>query len=156
MRIVTTVLALAVLAGACHSRVETDPSTGRVDVDARVDKKPGEEWTSDVSGMGAWAAAKGRATGREAAGTLTVTLNVQDFAPSAQHPWHVHEGKCGSGGPVVGPASAYPPLRIQSDGRGSATASVQVSLNEARDYHINVHRSASEMGTIIACGDFDD
>lgn len=155
MRIATLFL-LAATAAACHSRVETNPSTGSVDVDARVDKKAGEDWTGDVRGIAGWSAIRGRANGRELAGELTVNFSVEGLPAGGSHPWHVHEGKCSSGGPIVGPASAYPVLRPGADGRASATASMRVSLNEARDYHVNVHLSPGQMGTIIACGDFDD
>jgi hypothetical protein len=155
MRIIT-MLAVAAMAAACHSRVETDPSTGRVDVDARTDKKAGEEWTSDLRGSGEYGGVTGRATGREMSGNLTVTASLNGLSSGGNHPWHVHEGKCGSGGGIVGPPSAYPPLRPGSSGQASATASLNVDLNEARDYHVNVHLSPTQMGTIIACGDFDD
>jgi hypothetical protein len=155
MRIIPTLL-LAAAVAACHSRVETNPSSGAVDVDVRTDKKPGEEWTSDVRGRDTWSAATGRATGREMAGTLTINFSMAGLPSGGVHPWHLHEGKCSTGGPIVGPPTAYPALRPGSDGRASANAQMQVSLNEARDYHINVHLSPNALGTIIACGDFDD
>ena len=155
MRIAAMLVLVAVTA-SCHSRVETNPSGGDVDVDIRTDKKAGEEWTADLRGSGEWAGVNGRANGREAAGDLTVTATLNGLAAGGTHPWHVHEGKCGSGGPIVGPPTAYPALRSGSDGRATATATLRVSLNEARDYHVNVHLSPTQMGTIIACGDFDD
>ena len=153
---IAALLVLAAVTASCHSRVETDPSTGRVDVDARTDKKPGEDWTADLRGSGDWAGVNGRANGREMAGDLTVNATVNGLRSGGTHPWHVHEGTCGTGGPIVGPADAYPPLRPGSDGRATASATLRVSLNEARDYHVNVHLSPSQLGTIIACGDFDD
>ena len=61
MRIVT-MLALVAVAAACHSRVETNPSSGDVDVDLRTDKKAGENWTGDLRGSGEYGGISGRAT----------------------------------------------------------------------------------------------
>jgi hypothetical protein len=56
----------------------------------------------------------------------------------------------------VGDASAYPPLVVGADGTATATAHIPVKLNEARNYIINVHASPTNLGTIVACGDFND
>jgi hypothetical protein len=85
----------------------------------------------------------------------TVTCAVAVPLPSL--PWHIHEGKCGDASPpIVGDASAYPPIVVGSDGSGTATAHVTVDLNEAKQYIVNVHASPTALGTIVACGDFDD
>jgi len=153
---IAAVLMLLVTSAACHTRVEAVPTQGKVDVDVAAQKKNGEDWSGDLRGTGNYAAVTGRATGQEKMGTLTVNVSVEGLTAGGTYPWHVHEGKCGSNGPIVGPASAYPPLTAGADGRATATANVQVDLNEARDYFVNVHLSPTELGTIVACGDFDD
>jgi hypothetical protein len=65
----------------------------------------------------------------------------------------VHHGKCGNAGSILGPATAYPPLKIGPDSTGSATASVTTSLPASGDYLVNVHASPSDLNTIVACGD---
>lgn len=66
-------------------------------------------------------------------------------------------GNCGdSSPPIVGPPSAYPPLRAGSGGTARAEAHVPVELNEARRYIVNVHASPTNLGTIIACGALED
>jgi hypothetical protein len=57
---------------------------------------------------------------------------------------------------VVGPASAYAPLQAGAAGTATGNAELELTLNEARDYHVNVHASPSDMATIVACGDLDD
>lgn len=68
------------------------------------------------------------------------------------HPWHIHEGRCGSGGAIVGDPSAYPALRPGTDGAGTASATVMVPLMMDRDYYVNIHESPDDLGTIVACG----
>jgi hypothetical protein len=47
-------------------------------------------------------------------------------------------------------------LQVGSAGTASANTNLNLMLNEAKDYFVNVHASASDMQTIIACGDLDD
>lgn len=83
----------------------------------------------------------------------TATVNVQGATSGDVHPWHVHSGTCASGGGVVGPASAYTALTVASGGMTSGTATLPAPLDPAQSYHVNVHRSPTDMGTIVACGD---
>jgi hypothetical protein len=54
---------------------------------------------------------------------------------------------------VLGSASDYPPVRIGQDGTGTATARLGVATPAAGDYLVNVHASAADLQTIVACGD---
>ena len=85
-----------------------------------------------------------------------VTVTISGATPNAHHPWHVHSGTCATGGPIVGSATAYPPLHVASNGTATASASIGVALNEEQKYHINVHRSETEMNVIISCGNLDN
>jgi hypothetical protein len=85
----------------------------------------------------------------------SVTIEIRGAASNAMLPWHVHEGVCGSGGAIVGDASAYPPLSAGLDGSASAEAVIDVPMDPAAEYHINVHESPSAMDVIVACGDLD-
>jgi hypothetical protein len=81
-----------------------------------------------------------------------VYVSIANAAPGGNHPWHVHIGQCGANGDVLGPASAYPPLHVNGDGTASATANLPIAMPTSGSYYINVHASADNMGTIIACG----
>jgi hypothetical protein len=84
-----------------------------------------------------------------------VTISIEGAAASAQHPWHVHTGTCATGGGIVGDASAYPVLTAGVGGAASANASIGVALREDQRYHVNVHRSPTDL-TVIACGDLSN
>ena len=73
----------------------------------------------------------------------------------AEHPWHIHQGRCGSNGPIVGPMTAYPPFRVRADGTAQAAASLPMPTPASGNYYVNVHLSAAEMGTIVACGNLE-
>jgi hypothetical protein len=80
-------------------------------------------------------------------------IHIKGATAGAELPWHVHSGKCGTGGPVVGPATAYKPLKVKTDGEAKEEAKLDIATPTSGDYSVNVHRSAAEMKTIVACGD---
>lgn len=156
MRIAT--LALAMLLTAACSRtvkVETDTKTGRTDVDVQ---KPGEPegWKGTLNAVGG-SGISGTATGTTARDSTHVTVNIVGGQPGSTLPWHIHDGKCtDASAPIVGDPALYPALIVGQDGRATATAHLPVKLNEARNYIINVHASPTNLGTIVACGDYND
>lgn len=85
-----------------------------------------------------------------------VRVSIQGAQPNGHHPWHVHLGRCGDNGPIVGDANAYPVLHVGADGRASANATIGVALREDQSYFVNVHRSPTELGTIISCGNLSN
>lgn len=95
----------------------------------------------------------GRATVSPNPGGATATVSLERATPGDVLPWHVHTGTCASGGGVFGPASAYTPLTVTGGGNASGTASLPSMLDPTQHYHVNIHKSPSDMGTIIACGD---
>ncbi|SOD03262.1 hypothetical protein SAMN05216486_1099 [bacterium JGI 053] len=151
-------IALAALAATACSRtvkVQTDPATGHADVDVG---RPGanEDWSGTLSPVGG-SGVSGTARGTSGHDMTMVTVSVTGAQPGARLPWHVHEGRCGQGSPpIVGPASAYPVMTVGADGRATAQAHLNMDLNEAKSYIVNVHASPTNLGTIVSCGDFDD
>ena len=79
-------------------------------------------------------------------------VDVSNAVPGAKHPWHVHRGQCGSDQGIFGPADGYKSLKVESDGKASSTAVLPIPLPKNGDYFVNVHASASNMKTIVACG----
>lgn len=157
MRIACAAAAALLAVGACSQtpKVETDPGRGRVDVDV---EPPGqaEGWSATLSPVGG-SGVSGTASASEMGDATHAIISISGGTGGGVHPWHIHEGRCGDPNPpVVGPASAYPPLNVGSGGTARAQAHVPVELNEARNYIVNVHASPSNMGTIVACGDLND
>ena len=81
-----------------------------------------------------------------------VTVTISNATAGGVHPWHVHRGQCGANGAIVGSAAAYKPLTVSGDGTASAAARLEMSLPTSGDYYVNVHASASNLSTIISCG----
>jgi hypothetical protein len=99
-----------------------------------------------IRGRGWWAEQRGEPTRSQA------HVEITNAVPGGDHPWHVHQGQCGSNGAIVGPATAYRSLEVNKDGRAMATTDLPVAMPRTGQYHVNVHASANNMGTIIACG----
>ena len=156
MRITTIAIAFLVTAACSRTvKVETDPKSGKADVDIQAPGVP-ETWNATLTAVGG-SGITGTAKGTTADDRTDVTINISGAQAGATLPWHVHEGKCGDASPpIVGDAGAYPPITVGSDGTGTATAHVSVKLNEAKNYIVNVHASPTNMGTIVACGDYND
>lgn len=152
MRILPLLLAATLF--ACI-RTTTDPVTGRVDVDVESPTKRGEQWGARL-GSETNPSLTGQVTARVISGVTQATIAVTGAQPGARLPWHIHEGTCGSGGPIVGSPSAYQPLVVGDDGRATGSVHLELQLNEARRYHVNLHASPSQMSTIIACGGLAD
>jgi hypothetical protein len=150
-RFTFALLASLTVASVACVRVKTDPVTGKTDVDVESPTKKGEVWTGKLTGEGTGAAISGTVRTEVLKDQTTATISLTGGPAGASLPWHVHEGKCSTGGPIVGDPAAYTPLSVGDDGHAERSAKLAVSLNEARDYHVNVHASAADMSTIIAC-----
>lgn len=158
MRTLALVLAACVVAGSTGCvRVHRDPATGNADIDVENPLKSGENWKATIAGRSMWTGASGTATARVEGDNTLATLVLTGLPRGGPYPWHVHEGTCDTGGPIVGDPTVYPPLMVGVDGRTEANARLlNLKLNEAKKYHINVHRSPTDLATIIACGELDD
>jgi hypothetical protein len=150
MRAPTLVLGGALLVAACggHRAVEIDPHQ----------QAAGARWNAtlatpaqlagamNLQGRGLWASEEGNPSRSRA------EVDIANAVPGGNHPWHVHVGQCGSNGPILGPATSYHSLEVGGDGKAKATADLPVAMPTTGQYYINVHASANNMGTIIACG----
>jgi hypothetical protein len=79
-------------------------------------------------------------------------VSITNAVPGGEHPWHVHIGRCGQDQGIFGPAEAYRPLKVGSDGTAEADAEIEAAVPTSGSYFINVHASQNNMKTIIACG----
>ena len=147
-----TLLALALVGlAACSAREDEDDD----DIDFQA-----TDWSAQLSSR-AGTTVTGSATSRSVglgggSGSSTASVEIRGAVAGADHPWHVHSGTCATGGPIVGEANDYPMLEVEPDGTADATAAIGAGMSEEGSYHVNVHRSAADMGTIVACGDLRD
>lgn len=91
---------------------------------------------------------------KQAGGTFA-SIALEGGEENHTYPWHIHSGDCGSGGSIVGDPAAYQPVTTGADGEGQATADLALELEADADYYVNVHKSPSETGTIVACGEVE-
>ena len=147
---IAAVLGLAALYGCGGRRsVELNPKEQAVATSrwtATLVTPPELAGAMQVRGT-AWMAPKEKDTSESEA-----AVSISNAAPGGVHPWHVHIGRCGMDQGILGPAGAYKPLKVDGDGRAKATAELPLPAPGSGQYFVNVHASASNMRTIIACG----
>jgi hypothetical protein len=143
MRLMTVLTLVAVT--ACSSAQEERPTSGSSVADLVGD------WSTDLQPMNA-SGIRGEVKLQSALAGMGITISVSGAPNGAHLPWHVPLGTCGSGGDIVGDASSYPPLHVGADGSARLSTTVSTPLNERERYYVNVHRSATELAVIVACG----
>jgi hypothetical protein len=110
------------------------------------------KWTAHLTPMSG-SKIEGSATVTPDGNKMVVTITIAGGGKGEVLPWHVHTGKCATGGGVYGPASAYTPITLDPYGAAKVTVTIPAASPESGDYHINVHKSSSEMNVIVSCGD---
>lgn len=153
MRRLAALSLTAVLAAGC---VRATTSRGAIDVDVNA---PGEgaveEWRGTLQSQAGFNV-RGSSVANSGRGQTAVSVSIAGAPAGGTHPWHIHSGKCGENGAIVGNPAAYPPLRADASGSATASARLGLVLNETDNYYINIHASPTQMGTIVACGAIDD
>ncbi len=100
---------------------------------------------------------EGKATITErVSGEILVVISLENTQAGAEHPAHIHAGSVVSGGSIT--ISLNP---VNGDNGMSRTDvskfddDTPVSFSQLKEYagHVNVHMSASDLGTVIATGD---
>lgn len=91
----------------------------------------------------------GTATLTAAGAQTKVVLNITGQPAGADQPAHIHEGNCTT---TLNPAPKYP-LTDVKDGKSETTVNASLADLISGEYAINVHKSASELTTYVACGD---
>ena len=74
-----------------------------------------------------------------------VVLQIKG-APAEAQPAHIHDGTCASLDPK-------PRIPLQNVVNGKSTTVLDMPLAEVKKGAINVHKSASDLKTYVACGD---
>jgi hypothetical protein len=111
------------------------------------------EWKAVLTpGAGSKIAGEAEVEGKDKDKKTEAEISIKGATAGAEHPWHVHQGKCGDNGTIVGPATAYPVLKVKEDGTAKAEAKLDVAAPTTGEYYVNVHKSASDLKTIVSCG----
>lgn len=79
-------------------------------------------------------------------------VSITNAAPHGARAWHVYQGQCGDDGAAVGPASAYPLLKVDRDGDAASTALLPLGVPTSGAYYIIVNAAAATTQTAAACG----
>lgn len=131
IRLILTAAAVVALGGV--TLAATHAATIAVTVDMKALNGSGETGTATLT---------------EESDGVKVVVSLKN-APAAAQPTHIHIGTCGN-------ISKAPEYALVSLENGSSTSVVKgVSLDDLLKGHyaINVHKSASDLGTYVACGD---
>jgi hypothetical protein len=94
---------------------------------------PGDPGDTAKAGGGSWAA---------------VSING---APPGEYPWKIGTGRCGTEAMSVSSEGAYPPIKVDAEGRGTARANVSFQPKVGAEYSVSVLKSKSDRA-VIACG----
>lgn len=89
----------------------------------------------------------GKATLRQSGPDVVVTLTVQGSSAEAQ-PAHIHQGSCAK----LNPAPRYPLHPVMHGTSVTTVKNVSTAQLTAGSYAINVHKSARELPSYVACG----
>lgn len=80
-----------------------------------------------------------------AATSVTIALKG---APDVAQPAHIHMGSCAK----LDPKPAYPLMSV-TDGKSTTTVQVSMDKLAAGTFAVNIHKSANDVATYVACGD---
>ncbi|MGH7571331.1 MAG: hypothetical protein ACREMK_05755 [Gemmatimonadota bacterium] len=160
----TITIATALVLTACGARTDSQVATttemGTVGerVGPYEDARPLLAWEAAIVADPGFDLA-GEASVRDLTeGRTRIAVEIRAAEEGTTLPWHLHRGDCVTGGDIVGDPAAYPPLAVNADGEATADATIDETLDPDSDvdYHINIHKSPSELDTIIACGELQE
>jgi hypothetical protein len=155
-KLASIAIAIALAAvSACGDDTEDIDDTGGIPPGDAQPQPTAVRWTATVLGTTQYPTIAGEAAVELLDGgqAFTATIGVRADVPGSVRPWHVHLGRCASGGAIIGGDLTYPRLMIGSDGTAASTVTVPAALDPFGAYHVNVHLSDPQLATIIACGD---
>jgi hypothetical protein len=145
-----SLILVALAASSCGGRkaVEIDPSAQPVQSrwNGTLASPPELGGVSAIRGS-AWMGPQEKNADRTQA-----EANISNAVPGGVHPWHVHRGRCGADQGIFGSADAYKPLKVGGNGRATSTAELSVPEPKTGEFFVNIHASAANMRTIVACG----
>ena len=128
-------LAVSILAGlACAAPVAAQMTNGTVvTVTMSAQNGSGED---------------GSATLTQTADGVVVLITLKN-APAADQPAHIHPGTCAN----LNPAPKYPLTNVANGTSRTIVKGVTLRQLTSGMFAINVHKSTSDLGTYVSCGD---
>lgn len=90
----------------------------------------------------------GTATLTQTTGGVEVVISLSN-APATAQPSHIHPGTCAN----LTPAPQYPLTSVVNGTSTTVVKGVTIQQLLAGTFAINVHKSTSDLGTYVACGD---
>lgn len=131
--LIVSVCVVALLAVACGG--EGEGGSDAVVVELGEQQSSGQSGTATLTPVGD--------------GETEVAVELSN-PPADPQPAHVHPGSCDE----LDPMPAYGLQNLQG---GKSVTTVEASLEALRDgrFAINVHKSAADLQTYVACGDID-
>lgn len=151
-RLATLAVAALALAAACapsYAGPAVQPGTQTVDRNTTwyadlASPAPTRMGAREISGSASMVAGA-------RSGSTRVVLELTGAAPGGLHPWEVRRGRCGADEGLLGPSTAYTPVRVHHDGNASAATTLPVQVPTGGSYFVNVLASTAD-GQVIACG----
>ena len=142
------IASVTTLAGCGGHAVKIDPNAPSLSSrwTASLATPPRLQGAIQVNGI-AWMARREKDTTQ-----TQVHIELANAAPGGRHPWHVHLGQCGSDQGVLGPPDSYPVLKVGGDGKAKADGYLKLPTPRAGQYYVDVHASATNLQTLMACG----
>lgn len=138
--------------GACATSSTVPAATASTGV-STVPLGTSDQWQATINSMMA-SGIRGTAAAVNGNTDTHATVSLGGLTPGNTYPWHIHVGQCGDNGPIFGPPASYPPVSgVTPDSLGTASATIPVALVTGTRYYVNIHKSPTEMGVIVACGD---
>ncbi|HZZ00494.1 MAG TPA: hypothetical protein VFE36_13065 [Candidatus Baltobacteraceae bacterium] len=131
IRLALTAAALVALGGA--TLVAAHAATSTLTVELKAQNGSGETGTATLT---------------QESGDVKVVVTLKN-APAGAQPAHIHTGTCAN----LNPAPAYP---LENVSNGASTSTIKgITIDEllAKPYAINIHKSTSDLGTYVSCGD---
>ncbi len=110
------------------------------------------EWKTTLNSAGGSAITGKAELESEGANASKAEIEIKGAAPGQALPWHIHTGSCGNDKGIVGGAASYTPLTVKQDGSAESEAKLALPTPTTGEYFVNVHKSADDLKTIVACG----
>ena len=136
MNVIRPALAASILAAIAYAAAPVSAATGTA--------APVTLTMSAQNGSGE----DGTATLTQTAAGVQVVVSLKN-APATAQPAHVHPGTCAN----LNPAPQYPLTSVVSGSSTTVLKGVTLEQLLSGTFAINVHKSTSDLGTYVSCGD---